>query len=95
MNDFREATNIGNKASSVLNLFFSAGKRENEFTDYCKQILVEAEKESRDYYNGGNLNFFNILMNNRQNLTMNEIQDEVSTMILTVSFFFCLNIRKF
>lgn len=60
----------------------------NEFTQYCEDILEEAEREQNDLYNGGNLNFIDILLKNRDFLTSEEMQDEVSTMILSVSLFF-------
>lgn len=60
----------------------------NEFTQYCEDILEEAEREQNNLYNGGNLNFIDILLKNRDFLTSEEMQDEVSTMILSVSLFF-------
>lgn len=84
----REAFNIGNTISNFFNLAMPNTRVKNEFTQYCEDILEEAEHEQNDLYNGGNLNFIDILLKNRDYLTSEEIQDEVSTMILSVSFSF-------
>lgn len=82
---FREASNIGYSIFNFLNLFFPTHHRENEFTKFCQDIYEESKKESKNVYNGGNLNFFEILLKNKNFLSKQEIQDEVSTMILAVS----------
>lgn len=68
-------------------LFIPNHHRNNEFTEFCQEIYNEAEIENENYYNGGNLNFIEILLKNKNNLTMTEIMDEVNTMILAVSIF--------
>lgn len=66
-------------------LFIPKAYRENEFTEYCKNIRIEAEQEKSDTFNTSNQNFISILLANKKYLTDLEIQDEVSTMILSVS----------
>lgn len=71
----------------MFNLFIPLHHRENEFTKFCQNIYEEAEEESEDFYNGGNLNFIEILLKNKNILSTQEIQDEVSTMILAVRIY--------
>lgn len=76
--------NIGNTMSNFFNMLITKSRRENEFSRFCQEILAEAD-EGKDIFNEGNLNFVNILLQNRNQLSSEEIQDEVSTMILAVS----------
>lgn len=87
MSFFREAADIGNNIVNLASLFLPLVHRKNEFTEYCQQILDEAEAQQHDYYKAGDLNFIDILLKNKANLSSREIHDEVSTMILVVSDF--------
>src|SRR5690349_5502261 len=69
----------------MFNLFLPRFHRKNEFTDFCENILEEAEKKNEKTFNNSNMNFINILLANKNHWTSREIQDEVSTMILSVS----------
>lgn len=69
----------------MFNLFMPRRHRKNDFTSFCEQILVEAEQESDELFRGDSMNFIETLLKNKSCLTNEEIQDEVSTMILAVS----------
>lgn len=59
--------------------------RKNEFTDFCNQILEEAEENRKDAISDENKSFIDILLKNKNVWSSEEIQDEVSTLILSVS----------
>ena len=84
MSLFREARDIGNNISNFFNLFIPLTHRENEFKEFCHQIYIEAEQKSEKTYNESS-NFIEILLKNKNLLSSEEIQDEVSTLILSVS----------
>lgn len=69
----------------MFNLFMPRKHRKNEFTQFCEQILDEAEQQQSDKLGGDSMNFIEILLMNKTVLTSEEIQDEVSTMVLAVS----------
>lgn len=78
----REALDLGNTMSNFFNMLITTARRESEFSRFCQEILVEADAQ-KDI---SNVSFVNILLKNRDHLSSEEIQDEVSTMILAVSY---------
>lgn len=58
--------------------------RDNEFTRYCEKILKQAEKEVLAIGGSEGRNFFEILMDHKNELSKEEVQDEVSTLIFAV-----------
>lgn len=84
---YREAASIGNNITNPKRLLFlSASSGERKFSEFAQEILVEAESDMKDMYDDGNMmNFINILLKNRNNLSEIEIQDEVTTLIMAVS----------
>jgi len=81
----REASNIGNNIGSSIYLFLPKIHRKNEFSKFCQDILTEAESHNENSTQIENLNFIETLLANKTLLSADEIQDEVSTLILSVS----------
>lgn len=66
-------------------MFLPKIHRKNEFSKFCQDIFTEAEVHNKNNEQIENWNFIETLLASKSLLSADEIQDEVSTLILSVS----------